>query len=217
MRRVLLVAACGLALAGCSSISTDWLPGMSLGAAGSGSARIGARGRRGGHLRGPGLPDAVHRRGAGARRVHRDVQPPRLPAADDSRAAARARPGHRAASSRAWPSSRPTRCSRSSSRRRRPRSPSARQSPSRAPPPRLRRGRGRRRPRRSARSRARSRPPRPRSARSPARNRPHPPRPGRRRRRGEAGGRRGCNASNFSRLLGVIENLLAYPSGLRRR
>jgi hypothetical protein len=30
MRRV-VVAACGLALAGCSSVSTDWLPSMSLG------------------------------------------------------------------------------------------------------------------------------------------------------------------------------------------
>jgi hypothetical protein len=36
MRRVLLVVACGLALAGCSSISTDWLPSMSLGGGGVG-------------------------------------------------------------------------------------------------------------------------------------------------------------------------------------
>ena len=34
MRRV-IVAACGLALAGCSSTSTDWLPSMSLGGGGT--------------------------------------------------------------------------------------------------------------------------------------------------------------------------------------
>jgi hypothetical protein len=40
MRRVLLVAACGLALAGCSSISTDWLPSMSLGGGGGVALRL---------------------------------------------------------------------------------------------------------------------------------------------------------------------------------
>jgi hypothetical protein len=38
MRRVFLLAACGLALAGCSSISTDWLPSMSLGGGAGGVA-----------------------------------------------------------------------------------------------------------------------------------------------------------------------------------
>jgi hypothetical protein len=34
MRRILFAAACGLALSGCSSISTDWLPSTSLGGGG---------------------------------------------------------------------------------------------------------------------------------------------------------------------------------------